>query len=316
MSKQYDARIFVDGSYRPSTGEYAYGMVIYDNDHPDGAYYKQSYQPDALSPMNNVAGELSGAMAAFRYIKDHQCKNVELNYDYQGLRAWCDGSWRAKNSYTQMYRAEYEEVAKQCQIDFNHTPGHTGVEGNELCDQLAKDVLEIKISQDPKIREARSYGAVSHEARLAAALETPVRDDTPKLEPRKEAKEDTSYEDFIKDLITEKYGVSIAGGDLEHYTVHYCGVGYEENNGDAIKKYADARKAYVAWGTDRDGLNGDSWVVFDSAANVPAVYRDVCTKAQQKTDAERASVNKAMNVGNQFLEADTQHEDDVELPWN
>lgn len=141
MSSNYDAEIYVDGSYNINTKQYAYGMVIID---PKGAhYFNKAFPEDSKSSMRNVAGELAGAQAGIQYALDNNLKNINMIYDYAGIEAWCNGSWRAKNQHTQSYKQFYDEASKKISIEFTHVKGHTGVEGNEICDSLAKSALNL-----------------------------------------------------------------------------------------------------------------------------------------------------------------------------
>lgn len=149
---KYDAVIFVDGSYNKSTEEYAYGMQITDSEGTH--YFKKGFSKDENSKHRNVAGEIEGAKAAIRYSLDHQFKNVKLCYDYKGIRQWCEPSdtevkWKANTPASRSYNELYEASKERLNIDFCWTPGHTGIEGNEICDVLAKSEIGI---DDPKLR--------------------------------------------------------------------------------------------------------------------------------------------------------------------
>lgn len=160
---KYDALIYVDGSYRNADleenspncdmlgskeGSYAYGMVVVND---SGVYkFAKAFEPDeAYSPHHNVAGEIKGAMAAMQYALDNDFKKIIIRYDYNGIEYWASGDpktkkvWKANKAATIEYQNFYNRMAQNMTIHFAHVNGHTGNEGNEECDRLAKEVLFI-----------------------------------------------------------------------------------------------------------------------------------------------------------------------------
>lgn len=129
--------VYVDGSYM--NGKYSWAFVVYE----DGQVIHQDYGVGtnaAAATMNNVAGELAAAMRAVKWAAANK-KEIVIHHDYQGVSSWVDGSWKTKNEFTQAYRnfmAPYKSIVK-----FNKVAGHTGIEGNELADKLAKKALGI-----------------------------------------------------------------------------------------------------------------------------------------------------------------------------
>lgn len=336
---EHDAIYYVDGSYDPKTGDYAYGIVKIGGFEQSEAtalpkYYKRKFERDEMSSMNNVAGEIRGAAAVLQDAQIHGYQKIQLNYDYQGIEAWCTGAWKAKNPHTQAYQNLYREVSSQMQVDFNHTKAHSGIEFNEKCDELAKDALGLATSKDRMVANAGAILQAKDAFRQTnqqMTLDDFQKDLSDALNGKRnpgetgavrqeavssaESKSD-AHENFMKRLIEEKYGIQINGGDGVNYTMHYTGAGYKENTSERIEQYAKDRGAYWAWGSDGDGLNGDSFIVFDDASKVAPMQRAFCEQVQKRTDAQRASVAKAMSVGSQMMESDTQKEDDMELPWD
>lgn len=93
---------YVDGSYRADTKEYSCGMVVLKNDEVIYRFSKK-YQ-DAAASMRNVAGEISGAKAAMAYAIANNETSLTIYHDYEGIRAWCTGEWKAKNSGYFLYK--------------------------------------------------------------------------------------------------------------------------------------------------------------------------------------------------------------------
>lgn len=130
---------YVDGSYNNRTSTYGYGVIIYDQ---AGKHVLQGNgSKDDLVSMRNVAGKIKGAMAAIQYAKDHGYSSLTIYYDYNGIECWYTGKWSANKEGTMKYR----DFARNSGIKLNfiHTKAHTGIEGNEMADRLAKQAVGL-----------------------------------------------------------------------------------------------------------------------------------------------------------------------------
>ncbi|MBR1506610.1 MAG: ribonuclease H family protein [Eubacterium sp.] len=134
-----DAIAFVDGSYDSSTGDFAYGMLIYH----DGVYeeFSEKFTNDARNGMHNVAGEIEGSMHAMKYALQHGLGSVTIHYDYEGIEKWCTGVWKATKEGTISYRDYYLSVKDRVKVKFVKVKGHSGNPGNERADELARMAL-------------------------------------------------------------------------------------------------------------------------------------------------------------------------------
>jgi len=78
------------------------------------------------------------------YCEEHKIPLLHLYYDYQGIESWVTGDWAAKQAGTQKYRDFMNGTSVK--LHFIKVKGHTGVEGNERADSLAKEAVSEKIS--------------------------------------------------------------------------------------------------------------------------------------------------------------------------
>ena len=134
-----EAIAFVDGSYDSSTGDFAYGMLIYH----DGVYeeFSEKFINDARNGMHNVAGEIEGSMHAMKYALQHGLGSISIHYDYEGIEKWCTGVWKATKEGTISYRDYYLSVKDRVKVNFVKVKGHSGDPGNERADELARMAL-------------------------------------------------------------------------------------------------------------------------------------------------------------------------------
>ena len=135
--------IFVDGSHTVKRmGEYGWGFAAYDKGAEIFADCGLGTHEEAAS-MRNVAGELSAAMRAVLWAQKEGLKEIRIHHDYQGVSAWADGEWKAKNWMTQYYRDFISQRRQEMKIVFFKEAAQTGVIGNERADQLAKKPLGL-----------------------------------------------------------------------------------------------------------------------------------------------------------------------------
>lgn len=142
------AVVFVDGSYNSSTNEYGYGVYITQGSRKQVLCGKGMCKEGG----RNVEGEVAGARAALSFLVDKtSCNSVVLYHDYQGIGSWADGDWKANKNYTR----EYADFVSKCRstglkVEFQHVDGHTGVEGNEYVDKIAKYGCGVPLTSKDK----------------------------------------------------------------------------------------------------------------------------------------------------------------------
>lgn len=132
---------FVDGSFNKATHTYGYGgFLVTDNE----KYVLQGADNDAeMATMHNVAGEIKGAEAAVKKAIELGIKELVIYYDYRGIEMWATGAWKRNKAGTIAYHDYIMSVREEIKLTFVKVKGHSGVEGNEEADKLAKQAVGI-----------------------------------------------------------------------------------------------------------------------------------------------------------------------------
>lgn len=127
---------YVDGSFRKEDNSYSYGVVVIDGDEvwEDSRRFR-----DESASMRNVAGEILGARVAMERALSVGSDSLVLHYDYAGIEHWAKGEWKCNKKGTAEYKKFYDSIKDRLDVYFVKVEAHTGVEGNERADRLAKE---------------------------------------------------------------------------------------------------------------------------------------------------------------------------------
>ena len=141
------ATAYVDGSYNTESKRFSYGIVFFTGEtdadgNPVELHFSKSFANPELAEMRNVAGEIMGAAQAMKYAKEMGIPSITIYHDYEGIAKWCTGEWKAKKVWTKKYKAFYDDISKDLDVEFVKVKGHSGDEYNELADNLARQALE------------------------------------------------------------------------------------------------------------------------------------------------------------------------------
>lgn len=133
---------YVDGSFNPKTNVYGWGGFLVDQAGKRWIIKGCGSDPD-LAKMRNVAGEIMGATEAIKKALKLHMRKLTIYHDYEGIAAWALGTWKAKKEGTKKYAEFVKEAMKTLRLYFRHVKSHTGIDGNELADRLAKEAVGL-----------------------------------------------------------------------------------------------------------------------------------------------------------------------------
>ncbi|MCD7826052.1 MAG: NUDIX domain-containing protein [Clostridiaceae bacterium] len=125
---------YTDGSYNTANQMWGYGACLYVGDEE----YEISGKGKDLYSGRQIQGETTAVLAVCEKALSLGVKKLEIRYDYEGVRQWALGMWKTNKPYTQDYAKRMQEYRRQMEITFTHVKAHTGIEGNEKVDKLAK----------------------------------------------------------------------------------------------------------------------------------------------------------------------------------
>ena len=91
-----------------------------------------------MASMRNVAGEVLGSMAAVKKAVAMGLTDLTIYYDYMGIEMWATGAWKRNKQGTIAYYDFIQSVNDKISLHFVKVKGHSGVEGNEEADRLAR----------------------------------------------------------------------------------------------------------------------------------------------------------------------------------
>ena len=130
---------YVDGSYNKDTQRVGSACVLTVGE--ESHTYTNSFYDEY--GMRNVSGEIDAAEIAIRKAIEAGLTKVIIYHDYLGISAWANGNWKCNKPKTKEYALTVAALRKDIEVEFHHVKGHSGVEGNELVDRLAKEAAGV-----------------------------------------------------------------------------------------------------------------------------------------------------------------------------
>ena len=135
---------FVDGSFNPKTDVYGYGIAFKSSEISGINELNGFGDNEEMAIMRNITGELLGAIEAVKEAKRLGLTKIFIYYDYIGIELWPNKEWNSKKPFVKDY-VEFinNERSNGMEINFIKVPAHTGVDLNELADNLAKKACGV-----------------------------------------------------------------------------------------------------------------------------------------------------------------------------
>lgn len=143
--KEPEAYAFVDGSFHAGEKIYGYGGFLVH--HGKKEILQGAGRDPEMASMRNVAGEVQGSRAAIEKALELGLKDLTIYYDYMGIEMWASGAWKRNKAGTAAYYEYVQSVKDRIDLHFVKVKGHSGVEGNEEADRLAKEAVEKEKSK-------------------------------------------------------------------------------------------------------------------------------------------------------------------------
>lgn len=134
-----DVYAFVDGSYNAEEKCCGYGGFL--SVRGEKRHLHGSSNDYNIVPFRNIAGEVLGAIEVIKLALRLGLSEITIYYDYKGIEEWALGRWKRNNEFTEAYHEYYESIKNKIKVNFQKVEAHTGIEGNEIADALAKKAV-------------------------------------------------------------------------------------------------------------------------------------------------------------------------------
>ena len=86
-------------------------------------------------------------MAAVRKAEDLGLREITMLYDYRGIEEWATGRWKTEKAGTKAYQDFMSDTNRTVKVKFQKVAAHTGIEGNEMADVMAKHAVGMKLTK-------------------------------------------------------------------------------------------------------------------------------------------------------------------------
>ncbi len=132
---------FVDGSFNNKTNVYGCGGYLVIGE--DKYVIQASDDDEEMAKMANISGEVLGARLSIEKAISLGVKELVIYYDCEGIKNWALGLWNRNLKGTKAYYEYVQSVKDEISLKFIYAKAHSGIEGNEDADKLAKEAVGI-----------------------------------------------------------------------------------------------------------------------------------------------------------------------------
>lgn len=143
---------FTDGSYKAlPNGKEGYSSAAITA--PEGTADWKVFTKAACDEYiihHNISGEIFAVLMLFEYLlTETDCTEVTVVYDQQNIGLWATGVYKARTKLSQLYVSYLQlYVNPKIKVNWVNVHSHTGIDGNELVDRIAKDTLEDFLTKE------------------------------------------------------------------------------------------------------------------------------------------------------------------------
>lgn len=130
-------KYYTDGSYNAKKQLAGWAWVLVINDYIEHSKFGSNSDKE-WSSSYQIIGEVVAVLEAVEDAIHRKFKEIEINYDYQGIESWALNDWQTKSKVAIYYVEELRKKANHIDIYFNKVKAHTGDPFNEEADLLAK----------------------------------------------------------------------------------------------------------------------------------------------------------------------------------
>lgn len=137
---------YVDGSFNGSIPNYSFGLCCVKDGKVVDLDYGAGTNQEAID-MQQIGGELLGAMKAVLYAKKSGLKEVVIFHDYKGVCYHATGYWKRDNNFSETYYQWMQSFFTKnpdIKVHFCKVDAHTGDDFNEIADLLAKKGVGVQ----------------------------------------------------------------------------------------------------------------------------------------------------------------------------